>query len=67
MCVFVCVCPAGLLEYRHEKGEPGGSVSFRFDLVDPDGNKLLAQPFIISVLGTSLGGGTHLLLSTFSF
>ncbi|XP_046872768.1 extracellular matrix protein FRAS1 isoform X2 [Hypomesus transpacificus] len=40
----------GLLEYRHEKGEPGGSVSFRFDLVDPDGNKLLAQPFIISVL-----------------
>ncbi|XP_052358041.1 extracellular matrix organizing protein FRAS1-like [Oncorhynchus keta] len=40
----------GLLEYSHEKGEKGGSVSFKFNLVDPEGNKLIDQSFFISVL-----------------
>uniref|UniRef100_A0A8C7J2L3 Fraser extracellular matrix complex subunit 1 n=1 Tax=Oncorhynchus kisutch TaxID=8019 RepID=A0A8C7J2L3_ONCKI len=40
----------GLLEYSHEKGEKGGSVSFKFNLVDPEGNKLIDQSFYISVL-----------------
>uniref|UniRef100_A0A3P9GZH8 Fraser extracellular matrix complex subunit 1 n=1 Tax=Oryzias latipes TaxID=8090 RepID=A0A3P9GZH8_ORYLA len=41
---------AGLLQYRHEKGEKGGSLSFMFNLVDPEGNKLIDQSFFISVL-----------------
>ncbi len=46
-------CPrfAGLLQYSHEKGEKGGSLSFKFNLVDPEGNKLIDQSFFISVLG----------------
>ncbi|CAN9512669.1 unnamed protein product [Ophioblennius macclurei] len=40
----------GLLHYSHEKGEKGGSVSFKFNLVDPEGNKLIDQSFFISVL-----------------
>lgn len=47
----VCPCPAGLLQYSHEKGEKGGSLSFKFNLVDPEGNKLIDQSFFISVLG----------------
>ncbi|XP_069025425.1 extracellular matrix organizing protein FRAS1 isoform X2 [Embiotoca jacksoni] len=40
----------GLLQYSHEKGEKGGSLSFKFILVDPEGNKLIDQSFFISVL-----------------
>ncbi|XP_034152338.1 extracellular matrix protein FRAS1 isoform X3 [Esox lucius] len=40
----------GLLEYSHSKGERGGSVSFKFNLVDPEGNKVIDQSFFISVL-----------------
>ncbi|KAF7205299.1 extracellular matrix organizing protein FRAS1 isoform X2 [Nothobranchius furzeri] len=40
----------GLLQYRHEKGQKGGSLSLKFNLVDPEGNKLIDQSFFISVL-----------------
>nr|XP_057925745.1 extracellular matrix protein FRAS1 isoform X1 [Doryrhamphus excisus] len=40
----------GLVQYSHEKGEKGGSLSFKFNLVDPEGNKLIDQSFFISVL-----------------
>uniref|UniRef100_A0AAX7VKR4 Fraser extracellular matrix complex subunit 1 n=1 Tax=Astatotilapia calliptera TaxID=8154 RepID=A0AAX7VKR4_ASTCA len=36
--------------YSHEKGEKGGSLSFKFNLLDPEGNKLIDQSFFISVL-----------------
>ena len=39
------------MEYIHEKGENGGSFSFKFNLQDPEGNKLIDQSFFISVLG----------------
>ncbi|KAF3695350.1 Extracellular matrix protein FRAS1 Precursor [Channa argus] len=45
-----CPCFAGLLQYSHEKGEKGGSLFFKFNLVDPEGNKLIDQSFFISVL-----------------
>ncbi|XP_031426498.1 extracellular matrix protein FRAS1 [Clupea harengus] len=40
----------GFVEYIHEKGENGGSFSFKFNLQDPEGNKLIDQSFFISVL-----------------
>ncbi|XP_037832589.1 extracellular matrix protein FRAS1 isoform X2 [Kryptolebias marmoratus] len=40
----------GLLQFSHQKGEKGGSLSFKFNLVDPEGNKLIDQSFFISVL-----------------
>ncbi|KAG7490496.1 extracellular matrix FRAS1 [Solea senegalensis] len=40
----------GLLQYSHDKGEKGGSLFFKFNLVDPEGNKLIDQSFFISVL-----------------
>ncbi|XP_029456255.1 extracellular matrix protein FRAS1 isoform X2 [Rhinatrema bivittatum] len=40
----------GQVEYRHEKGEPGGSFAFKFDVVDAEGNELIDQSFYISVL-----------------
>ncbi|KAJ8398108.1 hypothetical protein AAFF_G00431850 [Aldrovandia affinis] len=40
----------GFVEYRHEKGEKGGSFLFKFNLVDPEGNKVIDQSFFISVL-----------------
>uniref|UniRef100_A0A3B4AGL3 VWFC domain-containing protein n=1 Tax=Periophthalmus magnuspinnatus TaxID=409849 RepID=A0A3B4AGL3_9GOBI len=40
----------GLVQYSHEKSEKGGSLSFKFNLVDPEGNKLIDQSFFISVL-----------------
>uniref|UniRef100_A0A3Q2DG67 Fraser extracellular matrix complex subunit 1 n=1 Tax=Cyprinodon variegatus TaxID=28743 RepID=A0A3Q2DG67_CYPVA len=40
----------GLLQYSHEKGEKGGILSFKFNLVDPEGSKLIDQSFFISVL-----------------
>lgn len=46
-----CLSSAGLLQYSHEKGQKGGSLSFKFNLVDPEGNKLIDQSFFISVLG----------------
>lgn len=49
--ISVCLYFAGSLQYSHEKGEKGGSLSFKFNLVDPEGNKLIDQSFFISVLG----------------
>ncbi|KAM9446229.1 extracellular matrix organizing protein FRAS1 [Clarias gariepinus] len=40
----------GFLEYIHEKGENGGSFSFKFNLEDPEGNKLIDESFFITVL-----------------
>ncbi|CAJ1069789.1 extracellular matrix protein FRAS1 [Xyrichtys novacula] len=40
----------GVLQFSHEKGERGGSLSFKFNLLDPEGNKLIDQSFFISVL-----------------
>uniref|UniRef100_A0AAV2MQE8 Uncharacterized protein n=1 Tax=Knipowitschia caucasica TaxID=637954 RepID=A0AAV2MQE8_KNICA len=40
----------GMVQYSHEKSEKAGSVSFKFNLVDPEGNKLIDQSFFISVL-----------------
>ncbi|KAL2092359.1 hypothetical protein ACEWY4_012157 [Coilia grayii] len=40
----------GFVEYVHDKGESGGSFSFKFNLQDPEGNKLIDQSFFISVL-----------------
>ncbi|XP_077417485.1 extracellular matrix organizing protein FRAS1 isoform X1 [Vanacampus margaritifer] len=40
----------GLVQYSHEKGEKGGSHLFKFNLVDPEGNKLIDQSFFVSVL-----------------
>lgn len=48
----------GLLHYSHEKGEKGGSLSLKFNLVDPEGNKLIDQSFFISVLGNSPAAST---------
>uniref|UniRef100_A0A8C7CEK8 Fraser extracellular matrix complex subunit 1 n=1 Tax=Oncorhynchus kisutch TaxID=8019 RepID=A0A8C7CEK8_ONCKI len=45
-----CDLIKSLLEYSHEKGDEGGSVSVKFNLVDPDGNKLIDQSFYISIL-----------------
>lgn len=39
------------MEYIHEKGESGGSFSFKFNLEDPEGNRAIDQSFFISVLG----------------
>ncbi|XP_076856944.1 extracellular matrix organizing protein FRAS1 isoform X2 [Brachyhypopomus gauderio] len=44
----------GLVTYVHEKGESGGSVSFKFNLEDPEGNKLIDESFFISVLEDKL-------------
>jgi len=41
----------GHVEYIHEKGESGGSFSFKFNLEDPEGNRVIDQSFFISVLG----------------
>uniref|UniRef100_A0A8C1C520 Fraser extracellular matrix complex subunit 1 n=1 Tax=Cyprinus carpio carpio TaxID=630221 RepID=A0A8C1C520_CYPCA len=40
----------GHVEYIHEKGESGGSFSFKFNLEDPEGNRAIDQSFFISVL-----------------
>ncbi|RXN23492.1 extracellular matrix FRAS1-like protein [Labeo rohita] len=40
----------GHVEYIHEKGESGGSFSFKFNLEDPEGNRVIDQSFFISVL-----------------
>ncbi|XP_073695623.1 extracellular matrix organizing protein FRAS1 [Garra rufa] len=40
----------GYVEYIHEKGESGGSFSFKFNLEDPEGNRVIDQSFFISVL-----------------
>ncbi|XP_045849209.1 extracellular matrix organizing protein FRAS1 isoform X2 [Meles meles] len=40
----------GQVEYRHRKGESGGSFAFKFDVVDGEGNTLMGQSFSISVL-----------------
>nr|XP_014352206.1 PREDICTED: extracellular matrix protein FRAS1-like [Latimeria chalumnae] len=44
----------GYVEYKHEKGEPGGSFAFKFDVADAEGNKLIEQSFFISVLEDKL-------------
>ncbi|KAL4623271.1 extracellular matrix protein FRAS1, partial [Arapaima gigas] len=40
----------GLVEYQHEKGAKGGRFEFKFDLIDPEGNKIIDQSFFISIL-----------------
>ncbi|XP_032256497.1 extracellular matrix protein FRAS1 isoform X4 [Phoca vitulina] len=40
----------GQVEYRHGKGESGGSFAFKFDVVDGEGNTLIGQSFSINVL-----------------
>ncbi|XP_023676521.2 extracellular matrix organizing protein FRAS1 isoform X1 [Paramormyrops kingsleyae] len=40
----------GFVQYQHEKGEKGGSFLFKFNLIDPEGNKVIDQSFFISVL-----------------
>ena len=54
----MCVCVgtkscflSGRLQFSHSREEKGGSLSFKFNLVDPEGNKLIDQSFFISVLG----------------
>lgn len=42
---------SGFVEYIHEKGESGGSFSFKFNLEDPEGNKVIDESFFITVLG----------------
>lgn len=41
----------GYVLYKHNKGESGGSFSFKFDVVDSEENTLLDQSFYISILG----------------
>uniref|UniRef100_A0AAY4BT87 VWFC domain-containing protein n=1 Tax=Denticeps clupeoides TaxID=299321 RepID=A0AAY4BT87_9TELE len=40
----------GLLEFSHQKGQPGGSFTFKFNLEDPEGNQVIDQSFHITVL-----------------
>ncbi|OCT97312.1 hypothetical protein XELAEV_18009537mg [Xenopus laevis] len=40
----------GFIQYKHEKGDPGGSFAFKFDVVDPEDNKLIDQSFYISII-----------------
>ncbi|KAG7271527.1 hypothetical protein CRUP_007516 [Coryphaenoides rupestris] len=40
----------GRLQFSHSREETGGSLSFKFNLVDPEGNKLIDQSFFISGL-----------------
>ncbi|XP_044284420.1 extracellular matrix organizing protein FRAS1 [Varanus komodoensis] len=40
----------GQLEYSHEKGEHGGTVAFVFDVEDVEGNKIVDQAFLISII-----------------
>ncbi|KAJ3603631.1 hypothetical protein NHX12_028376, partial [Muraenolepis orangiensis] len=40
----------GRLQFSHRRDESGGSLSFKFNLEDPEGNKLIDQSFFISVL-----------------
>ncbi|XP_073717143.1 extracellular matrix organizing protein FRAS1 [Misgurnus anguillicaudatus] len=40
----------GNVEYVHEKEGGGGSFSFKFNLEDPEGNRVIDQSFFISVL-----------------
>ncbi|KAM4809143.1 extracellular matrix organizing protein FRAS1 [Rhinophrynus dorsalis] len=44
----------GHVQYKHEKGEPGGSFAFKFDVVDPEENKLIDQSFHISIIEDKL-------------
>ncbi|KAK7830950.1 hypothetical protein U0070_018494, partial [Myodes glareolus] len=40
----------GHIEYSHGPGEHGGSFTFKFDVVDGEGNKLADQSFAINIL-----------------
>ncbi|XP_053559271.1 LOW QUALITY PROTEIN: extracellular matrix organizing protein FRAS1 [Bombina bombina] len=44
----------GYVQYKHEKGESGGSFAFKFDVVDSEENKLIDQSFYISILEDKL-------------
>ncbi|KAG8454257.1 hypothetical protein GDO86_000773 [Hymenochirus boettgeri] len=44
----------GHIQYKHEKGDPGGSFAFRFDVVDSEENKLIDQSFYISIIEDKL-------------
>ncbi|KAM9330542.1 extracellular matrix organizing protein FRAS1 [Gastrophryne carolinensis] len=40
----------GNVQYKHKKGESGGSFAFQFDVVDTEDNALIDQSFYISIL-----------------
>ncbi|XP_061439271.1 extracellular matrix organizing protein FRAS1 isoform X3 [Rhineura floridana] len=40
----------GQVEYSHEKGEPGGTFAFIFDVADAEGNKMVDQAFALSII-----------------
>ncbi|XP_071971616.1 extracellular matrix organizing protein FRAS1 [Engystomops pustulosus] len=40
----------GYIQYKHSKGESGGSFSFKFEVVDSENNTLIDQSFYISIL-----------------
>ncbi|XP_023559071.1 extracellular matrix protein FRAS1 [Octodon degus] len=44
----------GRVEYSHGTGEPGGNFTFKFDVVDVEGNRLTGQSFSIGVLGVRI-------------
>ncbi|XP_053317651.1 extracellular matrix organizing protein FRAS1 [Spea bombifrons] len=44
----------GFVQYKHMKGQPGGSFSFKFDVIDSEENKLIDQSFYISILEDKL-------------
>ncbi|KAE8631113.1 hypothetical protein XENTR_v10001087 [Xenopus tropicalis] len=44
----------GYIQYKHEKGDQGGSFAFKFDVVDPEDNKLIDQSFYISIIEDKL-------------
>uniref|UniRef100_A0A4W4DQF0 VWFC domain-containing protein n=1 Tax=Electrophorus electricus TaxID=8005 RepID=A0A4W4DQF0_ELEEL len=44
----------GFVTYVHEKGENRGSLSFKFNLEDPEGNKVIDESFFISILEDKL-------------
>lgn len=43
----------GYVQYKHKKGESGGSFALKFDVVDTEDNALIDQSFYISILGKS--------------
>ncbi|XP_077332215.1 extracellular matrix organizing protein FRAS1 [Lithobates pipiens] len=40
----------GYIQYKHKKGESGGSFALKFDVVDTEDNALIDQSFYISIL-----------------
>ena len=44
----------GRLEFEHPPGEITGVITFKFDVADPEENKLIDQIFYITVLGKNV-------------